>query len=327
MFKNVDLYTLLIATLVFILALSLWIIAVWAWAIRRRQQQAAYEKRLGILDGEPSDGKTLRLWLDGKQVTTTVAVEKQNRSLAQRLEHWRQMAGFESSVATIALGLLGVVCGVSLGLLLWTESALAAAGGAATVVVVFFAMVKRRTIRREALFDQQLIDALDLAARSLRAGHPLGGAFHLIAEEIPAPVGTVFAEICQQVSLGVSHEEAMRKAARASHSEDVRLFTTCVAIQLRSGGNLADMMMRLAQVIRDRMRLNRRVRVLTAQANLSKNVLLALPFVMFVALNLLNPRYMVPLYETATGQSLLIGAGISLLFGAWVMGRLAQLKY
>jgi tight adherence protein B len=107
----------------------------------------------------------------------------------------------------------------------------------------------------------------------------------------------------------------------------MKLFATSVIIQVRSGGNLADMMYRLADVIRDRMRLKRRVRVLTAQTQLSKRVLLALPFLLFGALNLLNPTYMMPLYTTAMGRMLLIIAGTGLILGAWMMNRLSVLKY
>jgi tight adherence protein B len=100
-----------------------------------------------------------------------------------------------------------------------------------------------------------------------------------------------------------------------------------VIIQVRSGGNLADMMHRLADVIRDRMRLKRRVRVLTAQTQLSKRVLLVLPFLLFGVLNLLNPTYMMPLYTTSMGRTLLVVAGTGLMLGVWVMNRLSVLKY
>src|SRR6185295_2341557 len=156
--------------------------------------------------------------------------------------------------------------------------------------------------RRTALFETQFVDALDIAARSLRAGHPLVGAFRLIAEEIAPPVGSLFAQICQAQELGLSIERAIHEVAKTFNNADVRIFGTSIAIQLRSGGNLADMMDRLAYVMRDRMRLNRRVRVLTAQTQFSKRILAALPIFIFVALNTLNPGYMQPLYTTEMGK-------------------------
>jgi len=87
------------------------------------------------------------------------------------------------------------------------------------------------------------------------------------------------------------------------------------------------MMDRVAFVIRDRMKLSRRVRVLTAQTQFSKRVLLVLPFVIFMTLNLVNAKYMAPLYTTRTGQVLLMGAAASMIFGAWTMNRIAVLRY
>ena len=84
---------------------------------------------------------------------------------------------------------------------------------------------------------------------------------------------------------------------------------------------------RVAWVVRERMRLSRRTRVLTAEAQLSKWVLLALPIGMFVLLNLINPEYMQPFYTTFLGKVMLVIAVIMLSIGAWIMNRMANLKY
>jgi tight adherence protein B len=104
------------------------------------------------------------------------------------------------------------------------------------------------------------------------------------------------------------------------------LFATSIVIQLRSGGNLAEMMERLAYVIRERMRLARRVRVLTAQTQFSKRILLLLPIVIFVILNMLNPEYMHPLFSSSAGQKILFVAASGLLIGSWMMNKLSVLK-
>jgi tight adherence protein B len=195
------------------------------------------------------------------------------------------------------------------------------------VLAGFWIYLKQKVDRVVTAFEQQFVDALELAARSLRAGHPLIASFRIIADEVAAPVGTMFQRICQQQAVGISLEQSLREAAAATSSPDMKLFATSVAIQLRSGGNLADMMDRLSAVVRGRMWLTRRVRVLTAQTQLSKRLLLVLPALLFGVLTLLNPGYMHPLYATATGRVLLVVAGLSLLFGAWLMSRMAVLKY
>jgi tight adherence protein B len=127
--------------------------------------------------------------------------------------------------------------------------------------------------------------------------------------------------------MGADLEQVLRDAGDDSASDDMKLFATSVAIQIRTGGNLADLMERLALVIRDRIRVHRRARVLTAQTQLSKRVLVALPFILFVLLNIINPDYMRPFFEERAAQ-IMLGIGVCLLMvGMWLMNRLAIIKY
>ena len=169
------------------------------------------------------------------------------------------------------------------------------------------------------------------------AGDAMKACVAIFREKLPASdlskaglgkivIGTVFGDISQQQAMGVPLEDALRQAAARSYSEDMRLFATAVSIQLRTGGNLADMMSRLAAVIRDRMRLSQRVRVLTAQTQLSKRILLALPIGVFFLINMLNPQYMSLLYRTDLGRTLLAAAAVGMLVGAYVMNRMARIR-
>ena len=177
------------------------------------------------------------------------------------------------------------------------------------------------------MLERQLVDALGIAARALRAGHPLLGAFQLISEEIDEPLKDIFVRICQEQMLGLDLKESIQKVARSSYNPELKFFATAVAIQLQSGGNLADLMDSLASVIRARMKLNRRVRVMTAQTQFSKRFLIALPIVMFFFLDISNPQYMEPLYTTTTGRMMLLMMASSILFGAWVMNRMCILRF
>ncbi len=159
------------------------------------------------------------------------------------------------------------------------------------------------------------------------AGHPLIAAFRFVADEGAPPVNELFEDICQEQSLGVSLEEAVRKVMDKYPSPDLRLFTSSVVVQLHTGGPLADMMQRLADVIRDRMQVTRRAKVLAAQTQFSKRILLALPIILFAVLMLVNPHYMEPLLSSNTGKVLLGIAGINLLIGTWVMNRLAVIRF
>lgn len=318
---------LIAAVATFGLVISIWLIILGSYYMRKANDAKRQNERLGLTDPSAENDRMLRLWHNGEQATTLVPQSRSRRSLKARMRDQYDAAGLSHVMNTLLLGVFGGAAALGLLVALITGSIIIAVCATIAVLMAFHMYIKKRSLSQLMLFDQQLIDALELAARSLRAGHPLSGAFHLIAEEIPQPVGGVFNEICQQEALGVGHEDAIRRVAETSHSDDMRLFGTSIAIQLRSGGNLADMMERLADVIRERMRLSRRVRVLTAQTQLSKNILLALPFFMFLALFVINPDYAQVLYATSTGHILMAAAGGGLILGAYVMNRMVQLKY
>lgn len=311
----------------FLFVLLLWWAAVWAWWLRQAAKTRRVNTRLGIPDPNAENGRELRLWSQGEEFTTVVPDANTTMSIRTRLEVWRSQARIESSLSSLVLTFLAIVSGAFLVTYVLTGNFLGGAGAAVLSAMAAWTFAKQKAHKGITLFETQFVEALELAARSLRAGHPLTGAFHLASEEIPEPVGTIFREVCQQQELGLSIEEALRRAAQSRSSPDLKLFATSVVIQLESGGNLADMMDRLTAVVRDRLRLNRHVRVLTAQTQLSKRILIALPFFLFMVLNLLNPGYMKPLYSTTEG-SYLIGFGItSLIVGMWVMNRMVHLKY
>jgi tight adherence protein B len=122
-------------------------------------------------------------------------------------------------------------------------------------------------------------------------------------------------------------KESIQKVARGSYNPELKFFATAVSIQLQSGGNLADLMESLASVIRARIKLTKRVRVMTAQTQFSKRVLIALPIIMFFLLDFMNPQYLVPLYTTTPGKIMLALTASSILFGAWVMNRMCILRF
>jgi tight adherence protein B len=325
-----DAISVFAAIAAFGLVLSLWLIGVVLWTSRRKRRAAQFQQRLDYASAAAprggGAGRVLRLWHDGQEAVTWVPGVTPDGILV-RLERIRIAAGVEAPLVTalpMLAGTLVLIIGASY---LVTSNLGIAVLCAVAAVVVLWIYLSRKIAKRHSTFERQLIDALELASRSLRAGHPLIGSFRLIAEEIAAPMGNLFGEVCQQQAMGVPMEQALRGVADENASEDLKLFVTSVVIQLASGGNLADMMERLANVIRDRQRLNRRVRVLTAQTQFSKRVLLALPFLVFVALNLINPQYMRPLYTTTLGQLIMVVAGTGLVLGWITMNWLSKLSY
>ncbi len=313
---------------VFLLVVSIWLMATIGFQMRRASSEEKLARRLeSVRRGRTEKTRTLRLWHDGKVGTTVVAGVVSKRTLFGSLNRFRSGLGWRGPLFTLIVAIMGAI---SFGVIVTygiTQNVALASGWIILVPVVLNMVAKRRLSKESQLFERQFADALGLATRSLRAGHPLLSAFQVIVEEMEPPVSLVFAEIVQQQALGKSLEEAIENTAEKSPSPDLKLFAASTVIQLRSGGNLADMMDRLVEVIRDRMRLQRRVRVLTAQTQLSKRVLIVVPFGLFFFLAVTKPGYLEPLIVTQIGRYLLAAAVACLIVGSWVMNRIAILKY
>ncbi len=311
---------------VFVLVFSGWTICVVLWVVQYARRRKRLRKRMGYVDDETRKTDTLQLWRDEYQARRAAAAQKKE-TFGERLTRLGAEAGWKSPAHSVILSAIGLAVLVSVAPLLLGCGALIGLATGGTILVVFWTITNWRIDQRKALFDRQLVESLGIAARALRAGHPLVGAFQSIAEEIGDPVGPIFGEICQEQALGLDLQDSIRRMADVTRNPDLKLFATAVSIQMGSGGNLADVMDSLSAVMRTRIRLNRRVRVLTTETRMSRNVLLGLPIVLFLAMNIVSPQYVSVMYTTFVGQAMLVGTIIAMLVGAWVMARLSILRY
>jgi tight adherence protein B len=312
---------------IFGLALSLWCIGVFLWLGRYLLKLKAIQKRLGISPEDSQDSEVLRLWRD-------VQVQREAEyfdldytpSLRERFDQWIEDAGWSGSFRSVVTG---VVCLILVSFMIaysLTQNPWVAVCAAFAAFYIFLQYGQHLIIKRANLFERQLVDALGVAARALRAGHPLVGAFQLISEEIGEPLGKIFRLIYQQQAFGNDLKESIRHAARCNRNTEFKLFATAVSVQLQSGGNLADLMDSLASVVRARIRLNKRIRVLTAQTQFSKAVLISMPIIMFILLNIMNREYMQPLY-TSVGKIILLVVFVNILLGSWLMNKMIKIKF
>lgn len=294
--------------------------------LRRSRRRDKLAQRLGLSAPREAGTRQIALWHDGMRVSTTVPAGGKP-SLRQRLALLKRDANLKTSLALLTL-LLALLSASAFGLVYTLSKNLLLSGvAAAGVLMAVWFVIASRVDRRRALFEAQLVDALQLGARSLRAGHPLLGAFQLIADDLDDPIRSSFAQVCQQQEMGFSLDTALDRVSRESNSVDFKLFATSVSIQLKAGGNLADMMERVATVIRERIKLSRRVRVITAQTQFSKRILLAIPFVLFLVLHVVRPDYMAVFQATTVGRLLLGAAAGGLLLGAYIMNRMVRVEW
>ena len=155
---------------------------------------------------------------------------------------------------------------------------------------VFF-WVSSKANKRMAMIEEQLPDAVELMVRSLRVGHPFSSAIQIVAKEVQDPLASEFGVIADESAFGRDVGEARKAMAERLDMQDLRFLAVAVTIQQQSGGNLAEILMGLAKVIRARFRLFRRVKAITAEAKWSGKFLSAFPLVALVVINIGDPHY------------------------------------
>jgi tight adherence protein B len=184
--------------------------------------------------------------------------------------------------------------------------------------------IKRR--RRLKRFMNHFPEALEMFARSLRAGHSFTGAIQLVAQEMPDPIGPEFSKVFEEQNLGIPLRQALIGMTERVDILDVKFFVTAILIQRETGGNLAEIIDKIAYVIRERFRVQGQLKVFTAQARISGTILALLPVGMAVLLGILNPEYMKPLWVEKTGK-IMIGVAVTMqILGFLAIRKIIRIK-
>ena len=184
----------------------------------------------------------------------------------------------------------------------------------------------RRSVRFRR-FNLLLPEAVDLIARSLRAGQSLPMAMVTVAEEISDPLGPEFRRCADEMNFGLPFREAMLNLFRRFPLQDLQFLISAILLQRETGGNLAELLDKTAALLRARIHLQQKVKVYTAQGRMTGGILLALPFIAFVLLNLIRPGYTAPLFESETGRIMVYGTLVSMALGAFFIRRIITIKY
>ena len=237
-----------------------------------------------------------------------------------------EQSGVKTTPAAILV--LSVIVGAALGLatsiLVRVPLVAAAVVFLGATLPVLYLMQRRGARRRK--FEEQFPEALDLLARALRAGHAFQTALGMIADEMPDPVGTEFKKTFEQQNFGLPLNEALHEMAARTELLDVRFFVTAVTIQRETGGNLSEILDNLAEVVRERFKLLRQVRVHTAHGRFTGYILLALPAALGVALSFISPEHMHTLFTQKLGQTMLVGAGVMQTVGYFWIRQVIKIE-
>ncbi len=174
--------------------------------------------------------------------------------------------------------------------------------------------------RRRLKFNEQLVTALGTMSNALRAGFSINQAFESVVETGEKPISQEFSVFLQQLRVGMSFEDALASLDRRVASDDLTLVCTSIDIARRTGGNLTEIFDRISETIRGRMRIERRVRTLTAQGRIQGMIVTAMPFILGIAMFVLKPSVMRPFVFSARG-AICITAVIGLVAVGWLFIR------
>ena len=199
------------------------------------------------------------------------------------------------------------------------------AAGVFAAFVPWLILLRRRNGLLEK-YRRQLPEAASLIARSLRAGHALPTGLGMVAEEFGSPIGPAFAEVVEEINYGGSINDALKNLSLRFDIQETHFFTMGVALQRETGGNLAEILDNLAGIIRERFRLENKVKILSAESRLTAWAMAIIPFVVLVALHIINPKHTQFLMEDPTGRTAVLVALIMIALGVLMMRKMINFK-
>jgi len=248
--------------------------------------------------------------------------------IAQKLQVQMQQAGLDwSPMKFLALTLIFSVVGAVIGLRFpfmgfgYTSLAL----GLALALLPYFYVRRSRTKRLNKL-EEQFPEALEFLARSMRAGHAFTISLEMLGEELPEPLGQEFRTLFNEQNLGAALEVALKNLTNRVPLLDMRFFSSSVLLQKQTGGNLAEILTQLANVIRERFRLKGQVKAASAHGRLTATILMCMPIVTMGALLIVSPGYLQGMAKDPDGQYIIGAAILAQLVGNYFIKRIINIK-
>jgi tight adherence protein B len=279
---------------------------------RLAESSEEYIRRIQIIKARLEDNPTTFM------AVVRLIVGRERIAALQR--HLLQADIYRDTGSFIGIVLLLAAGGFFAGLILLRSSLLGLLlAGLMAVIPVLYVIRKKK--QKTLLVERQMPDAMELLARSLRAGHTLPSATELLAEEIEHPLGTEMRIAYEEQRFGLAMHEALTNILDRVNSQDLRYYVTAVVIQNETGGNLVEILERIAQVVRSRLNLKSKIRALTAEGRMSAVGLTILPIIAFFLLITFRHKYEIVLLTDKLGQKILFIGVFLLTFGAIFMKK------
>ena len=321
--------TIVFATFIAILGLVLG--AYWLFVERVDQSdEAALKKRLTPQESAKDVPKAFKLLKPVEHLSNMPqfnTVLGQLGKITAPLQRDLMQAGMTTTVGTIVLSALCLGLGTFVVVRMVAFNTLLGLGAGVMAFFAPFVYVRYKKNQRLKKFEEQFPEAIDLIARALRAGHAFTTGLAMAAEEIPMPVGQEFKLLYDRQNFGMPMPEAMRAFAARIPLIDARFFVTAVLTQRETGGNLGEVLDNLSSVIRERFKVKRQVRVLTAHGRITGWILAALPPCLAAAMFVISPTQMQILTNDPLGVQMII-VGLTLqVIGTIVIRKLVNIRY
>jgi tight adherence protein B len=313
---------------------NLWIIPCVVFAAVILTVQALYRLRIGAQRRSATLDRRLALRAGVAAGGGYVDILRQERGLANfdhprlaSLNEFLAQTGLRISPLALVLwtGTIGAAVALALSTFLFRLWAGAAAGSIVgpLVVVLYLSIVRRRRIDS---FTAQLPDALNIIVRSLRIGHPFVSAIGFASREMRDPIAAELAITAEEIGFGQDVTTAAANLHRRVGQDDLLFLVTAVSVQSQTGGNLAEVLARLATLMRQRSTLQLKVKALSAEGRLSAWFLTAMPFILYAAIRLLSKDYFGELAGSPVLVPALVYGGMSLIVSNMIICRMANFK-
>lgn len=284
------------------------------------RQRRVVVRQLDALSSSTSSSTVAGLFrdmagVDPKWVEAIAARVPQFRGISGLIDR----AGLSWTVQSFVTATIGLALAAAVGTALIFPVLPAIVVAALAAGALPYAYVNNRAGKRTAAFEEQLPDAIDLIGRAMRAGHPLSAGLKMVGDEALEPLAGEFRRVFEEQRFGMPFDEALLGLCDRVPLTDVRILVTAILIQREVGGNLAEVLDKIAYVIRQRFTIKRQIRVYTAQGRFSGMVLSLLPIGVGSALFFINREYVVTLFVDPIARYFLVLAVVLQLLGyLWI---------
>ncbi len=304
--------------------------AVTMFVVRPTSEQKAMQRRLARMKADQSavvpGGDDLRQYLKTLQRGSFGWVEEfiDGSRIQRFIQKLIIQADQTTSVGTVLMSCAGCAGIAAILLYFFSSKLFLAAPAMLAGGYIPIAILNYRKISRVNAFNAALPDCIDLMARALRAGNSLNAAISIVADQAVGPAKTEFSEVSKKQNYGLPVREALMQLLDRVPSQDLRVLITGILVQKDTGGNLVEILERILNVIRERIRLKGDIQTHTAQGRLTGWILCGLPVVLLVLLNIIDPGYSSVLFNNPFGQKMLYVGAALLFIGAFLINKIVK---